>query len=290
MDRTVGIIGLGIMGGAIAANLLERGWIVLGYDVLPERMDTLRGHGFEPMQDVVHLAGHAPIILTSLPTPTAARQVAAEIAASDAPSRVVAEMSTFALADKLAIKTTLEAAAHVPLDCPLSGTGAQAKMRDLIVYASGDSAAIARCQTVFADFAKQTTDLGVYGNGSKMKFIANLLVAIHNVAAAEAMALATRAGLDPERVVEVVGPGAGGSRMFQMRAPMMASGVYEPPTMRISMWQKDMDIIAEFARGLDASTPLFAETAPIYAKALAMGLGDKDTASVYEVLTRSAQD
>jgi putative dehydrogenase len=288
MDTTVGIIGLGIMGGALATNLIERGWVVLGYDVLAERIDVLRGRGFEAMECVPHLASHAPIILTSLPTPAAARQVAAEIAASDAPSRIVAEMSTFALADKLAIKTTLEAAGHVPLDCPLSGTGAQAKMRDLIVYASGDSAAIARCQPIFADFAKQTTDLGAYGNGSKMKFIANLLVAIHNVAAAEAMALATRAGLDPERVVEVVGPGAGGSRMFQMRAPMMASGVYEPPTMRVSMWQKDMDIIAEFARGLDASTPLFAETAPIYAKALAMGLGDKDTASVYEVLARAS--
>ena len=291
MDKTVGIIGLGIMGGAIAANLLERRSTVLGFDIVHERVEALSAAGsFEPMRDVASVAANAPIILMSLPTPAAARQVAAEIAASGAPSRIVVEMSTFALSDKLAIKAILDAAGHVPLDCPLSGTGAQAKMRDLIVYASGNTDAISKCQPIFDDFAKQTTDLGVFGNGSKMKFIANLLVAIHNVASAEAMALAARAGLDLERVVEVVGPGAGGSRMFQMRAPMMASGVYEPPTMRVSMWQKDMDIIAEFARSLDAPTPLFAETAPIYAKALAMGLGDKDTASVYEVLARTSNN
>jgi putative dehydrogenase len=288
MSKAVGIIGLGIMGGAIAANLLERDWTVLGYDVLPERMEALSSTGnFQACRNVAAVAHGAPILMTSLPTPTVARGVAAEIAASGAPSRIVAELSTFAIADKLAIKDTLEAAGHVPLDSPLSGTGAQAKTRDLIVYASGSSSAIAECLPLFADFAKQTADLGAYGNGSKMKFIANLLVAIHNVASAEAMALASRAGLDLERVVEVIGPGAGGSRMFQMRAPMMASGIYEPPTMRVSMWQKDMDIISQFARELGSPTPLFDDTAPIYAKALEMGLGDKDTAAVYEVLTRS---
>ena len=287
MEKTVGIIGLGIMGGAIAANLLERGWSVAGYDIVPERIEALRAAGLKPTGGVAESVNAAPIILTSLPTPAAAHRVAAEMAAAGAPSRIIAELSTFAISDKIAFKQPLEAAGHIPLDCPLSGTGAQAKMRDLIVYASGNSAAIARCQPLFADFAKQSTDLGAYGNGSKMKFIANLLVAIHNVASAEAMALAARAGLDLERVVEVIGPGAGGSRMFQMRAPMMASGVYEPPTMRVSMWQKDMDIIADFARGLGVATPLFDDTAPIYAKALEMGLGDKDTAAVYEVMTRS---
>ena len=286
MDKTVGVIGLGIMGGAIAANLIERGWVVHGYDVVPERMEALSASGLNAMRDVASVVTTSPILLTSLPTPAAARQVAQEIAASGASGRIVAELSTFALADKLAIREALEAGGHIPLDCPLSGTGAQAKMRDLIVYASGDPGAIAACQPLFADFAKQSTDLGAYGNGSRMKFIANLLVAIHNVAAAEAMVLAARAGLDLERVVEVIGPGAGGSRMFQMRAPMMASGHYEPATMRVSMWRKDMEIIAAFARELDVPTPLFDGTAPIYAEALAMGLGDQDTASVYEVMQR----
>ena len=153
-----------------------------------------------------------------------------------------------------------------------------------MVYASGDSPAIIRCAGLFADFAKQSADLGAYGNGSRMKFIANHLVAIHNVATAEAMLLAQRAGLDPKMVVDMVGPGAGGSRMFQMRAPMMVEGVYDPATMKVSMWEKDMAIIAEFAADVGCATPLFTLTQPVYAQAMAMGLGDQDTASVFEVL------
>jgi 3-hydroxyisobutyrate dehydrogenase-like beta-hydroxyacid dehydrogenase len=199
----------------------------------------------------------------------------------------VVELSTLSIADKLAFERILGAAGHIALDCPLSGTGAQARDRDLVVYASGNSAAIARCAPLFSDFAKQSADLGPYGNGSRMKFIANHLVAIHNVASAEAMLLAERAGLDPQTVVEMVGPGAGGSRMFQMRAPMMVKGVYEPATMKVSIWEKDMDIIAEFASDLGCEVPLFSLTRPVYDAAMAMGLGDQDTAAVFEVLKKS---
>jgi 3-hydroxyisobutyrate dehydrogenase-like beta-hydroxyacid dehydrogenase len=117
-----------------------------------------------------------------------------------------------------------------------------------------------------------------------MKFVANHLVAIHNVASAEAMLLAERAGLDLNQVIEMIAPGAGGSRMFQMRAPMMASRIYEPATMRISTWKKDMAIIAEFASELGCETPLFTMTQPVYTQAMAMGLGNQDTAAVFEVL------
>jgi 3-hydroxyisobutyrate dehydrogenase-like beta-hydroxyacid dehydrogenase len=219
-----------------------------------------------------------------MPSWTALIAVANEIAAAEPKGRIVIETSTMALADKLKFADILRAAGHIPLDCPLSGTGAQAKVRDLIVYASGDSAAIAAVTPIFADFAKQSADLGAYGNGSRMKFVANLLVAIHNVAAAEAMVLAMKAGLDLKQVIELVGPGAGGSRMFQLRAPMMAENHYEPATMRVSTWQKDMAIIAAFAEELGVETPLFSTTAPVYDEAMAMGLGDADTAAVCKVL------
>jgi L-threonate 2-dehydrogenase len=236
---------------------------------------------------VRQLTRDAPVIMTSLPTPAAVESVANAIAGSGTKPRIVIELSTLTLADKLRFEAILKAAGHIPLDCPLSGTGAQAKMRDLIVYASGDSSAIARSMPLFADFARQSADLGVFGNGSRMKFVANHLVAIHNVATAEAMILAERAGLDPKLVVEMVGPGAGGSRMFQMRAPMMVEGKYEPATMKVSTWKKDMAIIADFAEDVGCETPLFTLTQPIYTQAMAMGLGDQDTAAVFEVLKKT---
>jgi len=287
MDKTVGIIGLGIMGGAIARNLVERGWRVVGFDTDPAKNAELSRAKVTIAADVATLAREVPIIMTSLPTPAAVHRVAQEIASSGQPPRIVIELSTLSLADKLRFETILQAAGHAALDCPLSGTGAQAKLRDLVVYASGDPKAIEACMGLFADFAKQSADLGRYGNGSRMKFVANHLVAINNVATAEAMLLAERAGLDPQMVVEMVGPGAGGSRMFQMRAPMMVERVYEPATMKVSTWKKDMAIIAEFADDVGCDTPLFTLTQPVYTEAMAMGLGDQDTASVFEVLKKS---
>jgi len=281
------MIGLGIMGGAIARNLIEREWRVIGFDTDPARCAELALANVTIADDAGRVARDAPIIMTSLPTPAAVESVANAIANSGQPPRIVIELSTLTIADKLRFESILKKAGHIALDCPLSGTGAQAAMRDLVVYASGDSDAIAACAGLFGDFAKQSADLGAFGNGSRMKFVANHLVAIHNVATAEAMILAERAGLDPKMVVNMVGPGAGGSRMFQMRAPMMVEGVYEPATMKVSIWKKDMAIIAEFAEEIGVETPLFTLTQPVYTEAMAMGLGDQDTAAVFEVLKKT---
>jgi L-threonate 2-dehydrogenase len=287
MDKTVGIVGLGIMGGAIARNLVDRGWSVIGFDTDAARRTEFAGASVTIAGDVGQVAREAPIIMTSLPNPKAVEDVAQAIANAGQPPRIVVELSTLTIADKLRFEDILKKAGHIALDCPLSGTGAQAKKRDLVVYASGDSASIARCAELFSDFAKQSADLGAFGNGSRMKFVANHLVAIHNVATAEAMILAERAGLDPQMVVDMIGPGAGGSRMFQMRAPMMVEGVYEPATMKVSTWKKDMAIIAEFADEVGCATPLFTLTQPIYTEAMAMGLGNQDTAAVFEVLKKT---
>ena len=123
----------------------------------------------------------------------------AEIAGAGLPSRVVIEASTFTLDDKMRAQRTLAKAGHVPLDCPISGTGAQAAVKDLVVYASGDKKTIARLKPIFLGFSRAVHDLGAFGNGSRMKYVANLLVAIHNVASAEAMVLGMKSGSTPRR-------------------------------------------------------------------------------------------
>lgn len=288
MDRSVGIIGLGIMGGAIARNLVERGWRVTGTDTDPSRQEALSTAGVTVVESAGAVAAATSHLLTSLPSAGAAMTVAGEIAQAGLSPRRIAEVSTLSIADKLAFRDRLAAAGHDAMDCPLSGTGAQAITRDLVVYASGTSEAVAAFEPIFADFAKRTVNLGDFGNGSRMKFVANLLVAINNVASAEAMVLAMKAGLDPDLVVDVIGSGAGSSRIFQLRAPMMANDVYEPATMKIGIWQKDMAVIAAFARELGCETPCFDATAPVYDEALARGLADQDTAAVCRVLEDKA--
>jgi L-threonate 2-dehydrogenase len=285
---TVGIVGLGIMGGAFARNLLAAGWRVIGYDIDPGRARALGRAGVKIVAGVGPLVGEAPILITSLPdAPALAATVAAIVRARPRP-RLIVETSTFSLRDKLGAERKLKAAGHLMLDCPVSGTGVQAKRRDIVVLASGDPKAIRRLRPLFAGFARATRDLGAFGNGSRMKYVANLLVAIHNVATAEAMVLGMKAGLDPQLIYDVVTSGAPNSRIFELRGPMMVRDRYDDPTMKVAVWQKDMAVIGAFARALGAPTPLFAASRPLYAAALAAGHGQDDTASVCAVLEAEA--
>jgi len=282
----VGLLGLGIMGSAIAPNLLKAGFEVVGFDPDPISRERLRTLGGSPVDSPLAVAQAAEVLISLLPSPQALNDVIQGpegLLASGRSGLILIESSTLAIADKLAAQA---AGAHavVMLDCPLSGTGAQAANKDLVVYASGDTAAIARCRSVFDGFARSHHDLGVFGNGSKMKFVANLLVAIHNVAEAEAMVLGMKSGLDPQTLYQVIADGAGGSRMFSVRGPQMVADHYEPATMKIDVWQKDMKIIADFAASMSSPTPLLEACAPIYAAAVAQGRGHQDTAAVCAVL------
>jgi len=286
---TVGVVGLGIMGGSFARNLAKSGWRVLGYDIDAKRNRLLAKSGVAIVPDVATLAKQAPTIITSLPSPQALDTVVAEIIAAATEPRVVVEASTFTLDDKLRAERALKKAGHIPLDSPISGTGAQAAVKDLVVYASGDAKAIARLKPMFLGFARAVHDLGPFGNGSKMKYVANLLVAIHNVASAEAMVLGMKAGLDPQQIFDLVKIGAGNSRVFELRAPMMVKNDYDDATMKIKVWQKDMDVIGKYARELNVPTPTFSATIPVYAKAISAGHAMQDTAAVCAVLEKQAR-
>jgi 3-hydroxyisobutyrate dehydrogenase-like beta-hydroxyacid dehydrogenase len=280
----IGIIGLGIMGGAFARNLVASGWRVVGYDVSGERCTEMARDGVEIAANAADAARAASVVMTSLPNVKALDAVAAELADAKLDPRIVLEMSTFPLDDKQRFERTLAAAGHKVIDCPVSGTGAQAAVKDPVLYPSGDSAVIASLGDLFAGFTRGAYDCGAYGNGSRMKFIANHLVAIHNVATAEAMIMAEKAGLDLDTVVRCIGDGAGSSRMLQMRGPLMAAERYIPATMKMVNWMKDMDAIGGFARSLGTPTPLFDATRPIYEQAMAEGRDEQDTAAVFSVM------
>jgi len=285
---TVGIVGLGIMGGAFARNLVAGGWRVVGYDIDPKARRALARAGVEIAKNVEDLALRTRTIITSLPNSSALAATIAAIVATQVQPRVVVEMSTLALNEKLAALRALEKGGHVMLDCPVSGTGAQAKTKDIVVYASGDTKAIRRLRPLFAGFSRAMHDLGAFGNGSRMKYVANLLVAINNVAAAEAMVLGIKSGLDAKTIYDMVTAGAGNSRVFELRAPMMVKDRYDDATMKVGLWQKDMAVIAEFAQALGCPTTLFAATRPLYDAAMAAGHADRDTASVCAVLEKMA--
>ena len=286
---TVGVIGLGIMGGSFAKNLAAAGWRVIGYDLSAARRREAQAAGVEIATGAADVAAKAPTVITSLPKPQALIDVARAIAAAKLKPKIVVEMSTFTISDKEKAEKAFAKAGHTMLDCPVSGTGSQAKARDLVFYASGDTKTIRRLKPMFEAFGRHVYDVGAFGNGSKMKYVANLLVAINNVASAEAMVLGMKAGLPPQAIFDLVKAGAGNSRVFELRAPMMVKGKYDDVTMKIDVWDKDMQVIGDYARKIRVKTPLFDATKPIYVKAMKSGLGNKDTAAVCAVLEGMAK-
>jgi 3-hydroxyisobutyrate dehydrogenase-like beta-hydroxyacid dehydrogenase len=229
---------------------------VVGHDIEPKICRALARAGVEIATGAGDVAAKAPVIITSLPHPEALHDTVAAIAAARVRPRVLVEASTFTLADKLRAERALAQAGHTMLDCPVSGTGSQAKVKDIVIYASGDPKAIRRLKPLFAGFSRGVHDLGAVGNASRMKYVANLLVAIHNIATAEAMVLGMKAGLDPKAIFETIRTGAGNSRVFELRGPKMVADRYDEATMKLKVWQKDMSVIGEFAKDIGCPTPL----------------------------------
>jgi L-threonate 2-dehydrogenase len=189
---------------------------------------------------------------------------------------------------KLRAHDTLAAVGIELCDCPVSGTGAQMADRDAVFYASGDAAALAIVEPVLASCARRVFNVGALGNGTKLKLVANHLVAVHNASAAEAIALARAAGLDLQEALPALVAGAGTSRMLELRGPMMVAGEYEPPTVTVDVFMKDIEIITAFGREVQCPLPVFAAAAQLHLAAQACGWGGSDTASVHAVIEKLA--
>ena len=284
LQRQAGVIGLGMMGGGIARHAIAAGFTIHGFDIAEPALAAFERGGGIPAGSAAEVVERAEIVVSSLPTAASLRAVITEIAPALTTSHVVVETSTFSLADKAWMADVVSEAGATPLDCTLSGTGAQMRERDIAVYASGDSEAVGRCQPLFEAFSRAVYDLGEFGNGSKMKFIANHLVAVHNVAAAEALLLARAAGLDLDRALRAVTDGAGTSRMLEVRGPMMVAGNFADASFPLAGFQKDIDTIGAFARDLHVPLPMFAAAGPIYQAGLAQHRQTMDPAVVFAVL------
>ncbi|OYX83840.1 MAG: hypothetical protein B7Y84_17740 [Azorhizobium sp. 32-67-21] len=292
-DRpTVGVVGLGIMGLSYARNLREAGFPVIGFDVAQAPLDALRAAGGEVASSPRAVAEKADVVLIALASVDALKSACGGdegLIHAIRPDAVVCEMGTFPLYAKEYVQKLFETKGIPVLDCPVSGTGAQAAVRDLVVYASGDKDAADRIRPVFDGFARNTRYVGAFGAGIKLKFVANLLVTIHNLAAAEAMVLAEQSGLDLNMVYDAISDGAGTSRMFEVRGKMMVDEHYLPPQMKVEVYMKDIQLITEFATAVRAPTPLMAASVPYYVAALASGHEAEDTAAIHAVLKEMTQ-
>ena len=291
MKPVIGIIGLGIMGSAMAEALIGAGYSVVGYDVNSTSRRRLKSTGGSSLSSCAAVASRADVLITSLPSVAALDDVVDKIAAACAtknkakPGVIVIETSTLPIADKERAMKQLKQVRATMLDCPISGTARRMKQGAWTIFVSGSKTACKSVGAVFAVFTRNAPYVGAFGNGSKMKFIANHLVAIYNVAVGESLTFARKMGLNPQQVWDLFAASpVVGTGVFKLRGKFMVDRKYLPATMKVQTWQKDMQVIGDMAKSVDCPMPLFVACIPIYNAAMAQGLGQSDTASVCEVL------
>lgn len=285
--KKVGVIGLGIMGSAYSKNFISAGVSVMGCDpVAParERLTAVGGVSYSNLGDWLQ---ECDLIVLSLSSPSVLHSVCEDLRRFLPSGSVVLETGTFSLADKLEAFECLSLDGITLLDCPVSGTGAQAAERDILMMASGDDKAIEHALPYISLFTKSVIRAGTFGMGTKLKFVANHAVALHNVAAAEVLNYSNALGLDPEVTYNMLSNGAGNSKMLELRMPLMISGKYEPPTATLKMFEKDLSIIGDDLARLEVSAPMFEVVKSMYEAASNTLPETHDTASVFEVYKSS---
>lgn len=279
----VGIIGLGAMGGAYARNLLAGGISVSGFDPDPSAQEMLSKAGGTPQTTYGDWLAECELVILSLANIKILADAAEKLSGILKPGQVVLETGTFTLETKQAAKKRLDSCGAILLDCPVSGTGAQAAVADLVMMASGSEEAFTRINPLLEHFTKSVIYAGPFGNGSKLKFVANHAVYVHNCAAAESLNYGITLGLDPKMIFELLSNGAGQSKMSDLRMPLMIDDAYEPATANMTIAYKDISVISEDIKSNKCSTPLFDVTQKLYDVAKKGVPITYDTGAVYEV-------
>jgi 3-hydroxyisobutyrate dehydrogenase-like beta-hydroxyacid dehydrogenase len=282
----VGVIGLGLLGRAVATRLRAAGHDVIGHDIVPERVKTLVTLGGRAGGSVAGVAEAADPVCVLLPTLAAVEEVVlgpGGIAAAGRPGQTVLQLSTIspALTERLARECAARGLGF--LDCPVSGTSGMVERGEGIILVGGERALYERWRPLLERVLPRAVFIGAAGQAMTLKLVANLLVALHSAAAAEALTLAERAGLDTRLALDVLTASAATSRMLEVRGPMIVRREF-PPQMKLDLFMEDLHLIQEAARAVGAPLPLTDVAERLYGAAEAAGHGGEDLASVVTAL------
>lgn len=286
--KAVGIIGLGVLGSAIAEVLIKNGFKVLGCDLSPDHVSKAQALGVHIIETPEDLATEVDPVLTCLPTTAALHDVVAKLRASGVAALTVIEVSTFAVEEKEKARDALAVDGLTMLDCPLSGNRIMALKGQLTAFGSGDEIAFENIREFLQGFCREVHYVGPFGHGMKMKICGNILNLIHNSAAAEVMVLGMKSGLKPEIIHKVISGSGSSSKMFDVRGELMIDEDYTKEGMNFSVPLKDARIISEHAASVYCPTPVYQAALQPYYAAVAQGHHDEDASAVCAALERAA--
>jgi 3-hydroxyisobutyrate dehydrogenase len=283
--ETIGFVGIGKLGLPICDNLIKSGYRVLGY-----RRSSLAA--FEQIGGVAarspaEVGAAADIVFSCLPSSEALEEVVQGpngLAGSARPGQIVVELGSHPVPVKERQIAPLAAGGAVFIDGEVSGTPGMVMQRKGVVYLGGDREACRKLEPVVAGFADSCIYFGPFGTASRVKLVNNLLVAVHIAAAAEAMALGLKAGVDAELMIKAIATGSGGSTQFGIRAPWMAQRRFRPAQGTTTGLVHYFDMIGEFADSVEVATPMLDRAAEIYQRCIDMGLAEEDNAVLVDVI------
>jgi len=283
---TIGLVGVGLLGTAVAGRLRKAGHRVVGFDTAPDRMRTLVTMGGEAAASARAVALASEAVCTLLPTLAAVETAILGpdgVAAAGKSGQVVIQMSTISPALSVRLAAESRARGLDFLDCPVSGTSGVVARGEGMLFVGGERRVFERWRPLLEAVLPRAVYIGPAGQAMVLKLVANLLVALHSAAAAEALHLARQAGLDPAVALEVLTGSAAGSRMLEVRGPLMVRGEY-PAQMKLDIFMKDLHLIQEAAAAAGAALPLTDTAERLFAAAAETGHGDEDLAVVLTAL------
>jgi 3-hydroxyisobutyrate dehydrogenase-like beta-hydroxyacid dehydrogenase len=291
MNAQVGIVGLGVLGSAIAEVLLANKFRVAGYDTDDSKAQNLEPCGLIRAASARALVSGVEAILTCLPSAESLKSATSDrqgIISPDLAGKIVIETSTLPIPEKEAARARVEAAGADMLDCPLSGNRVMALKGELTAFASGKETTFEQVETLLRGFCREAHFVGPFGNGMKMKICGNILNLVHNSVAAEVMVLGMKSGLDPKMIHKVISGSGSSSRMFDLRGGFMAENEFMQEGMNFSIPLKDARIISQQAADVLCPIPIYQAALQPYYAAVAQGHFDEDAAAVCAALELAA--
>jgi 3-hydroxyisobutyrate dehydrogenase-like beta-hydroxyacid dehydrogenase len=288
--KRIGIIGVGLLGSAVAARLLKGKFEVKGYDTRPEQIKGLCAHGLIAAGSIAEVAADTDAVFTILPSLESVETTiigTGGLIERSPPNCTLIQMSTISPELTRRLGAAAEAKGLDFLDAPISGTSAMVERGDCAIFVAGDRARADACRPVFDAIAKKTVYVGDVGMASLAKLATNLLVGLNTAALAEAFVLAAKGGLAPAALLELLNDSAADSKMLEVRGPLMADHRFDPQ-MKIDLFLKDFKLMLEEGLRLGVPLPLTSITQQLATAAVAAGRVEEDLAAIITTLERLA--
>ena len=283
----LGFIGLGNIGGAIAANLAADGHALRVHDPDAARAASLAAAGAQVVASPAEVARGSEIVFVSVPTPAIMESVAADWLAGAEPGAVLIDLTTNAPETVRRVGARLADAGRHLLECPLTGGAPGARARMLTFIVGGDAATFERCRPLLATVGRATFHLGPLGTGNVGKLVNSLFAFATTWVSLEGLAVCAKSGIDLRTMVEMVRAGGGGNLFIDR----MVEGINQrgrPTEFALDLAAKDAGLLLDVARDLGVPTPVAAEVAQALVAARAFGLGGADFTEIVTVAERLA--